>query len=61
VEFWLARELQVLLGYTACRNFLTVIAKVKLANENAGQAVTDHFVELNKMIGLAKEITTTQI
>ena len=54
VEFWLARELQVLLGYTEWRNFLAVVSKAKLACENAGQAIADHFVDLNKMIDLAK-------
>ena len=28
-EYWLARELQVLLGYTQWRNFETVIEKAK--------------------------------
>ena len=54
VEFWRARELQELLGYTEWRNFLAVVSKAKLACENAGQAVADHFVDVNKMIDLAK-------
>ena len=29
IEFWFARDLQVLLGYTAWRNFLLVIDKAK--------------------------------
>ena len=31
VEFWLARELQELLGYTQWRNFEAVIDKAKMA------------------------------
>lgn len=54
VEFWLARELQGLLGYAEWRNFTLVIDKAKIACEKAGQAVADHFVDVNKMIDLAK-------
>ncbi len=54
VEYWLARELQTLLGYTEWRNFLAVVSKARIACEQAGQAETDHFVDVNKMIGLAK-------
>ena len=54
VEFWLAREIQELLGYTEWRNFLAVVSKAKLACENAGQMAADHFVDVNKMIDLAK-------
>lgn len=54
VEFWLARELQGLLGYTEWRNFTVVIDKARTACQNAGQKVEDHFVDVNKMIAIAK-------
>jgi DNA-damage-inducible protein D len=55
VEYWLARDLQQLLGYTEWRNFhQTAISKAKTACEVSGHAVSDHFVDVNKMIQLAK-------
>ena len=54
IECWSARELQQIFNYTDWRNFLKVIDKAKNACENAGVAVSDHFVESNKMIELAK-------
>jgi len=52
VEYWLARELQGLLEYTEWRNFLQVVEKAKTACYNAGQAIEDHFVDVNKMVPL---------
>jgi len=57
VEYWLARELQALLGYTEWRNFVQVIDKARTACANAGQAVGDHFVDVNKMIEVGKGAT----
>jgi len=52
VEFWLARDLQHLLGYAEWRNFSTVISKAKVACEVSGHAIADHFVDVNKMVDL---------
>ena len=52
VEFWLARDLQHLLGYAEWRNFTTVITKAKTACEVSGHPIGDHFVDVNKMVDL---------
>lgn len=53
-EFWYARDLQHLLGYSEWRNFENAILKAKVACENAKQAISDHFVGVNKMINIGK-------
>ncbi|PKN45115.1 MAG: DNA damage-inducible protein D [Deltaproteobacteria bacterium HGW-Deltaproteobacteria-17] len=52
VEFWLARDLQDLLGYGEWRNFSVVITKAETACELSGHPVQDHFVDVNKMVDL---------
>ncbi len=52
VEYWLARDLQHLLGYDEWRNFTTVISKARTACEVSGHRVPDHFVDVNKMVEL---------
>jgi len=54
VEYWLARELQVLLEYDEWRNFLNVIEKAKTSCKNTGQSESDHFVDVNKTITMPK-------
>ena len=52
LEFWFARDLQKLLGYGDLRNFLNVVEKAKESCKNAGFSISDHFVEVTKMVPL---------
>ncbi len=52
VEYWLARDLQHLLGYGKWDNFLGVISKAKTACELSGHAIADHFADVGKMVEL---------
>jgi DNA-damage-inducible protein D len=50
VEYWLARDLQHLLGYNKWENFQTVIAKAKTSCEVSGHTVENHFPDVRKMV-----------
>lgn len=49
-EFWYARDLQIALEYKEWRNFYKVILKAQHACENSENPVSDHFVEINKIV-----------
>lgn len=51
-EFWFARNLQVLLGYSKWENFSKVIDKARIACQNAGHLVVDHFPDVRKMVDI---------
>jgi len=52
VEFWCARDLQMLLGYTQWKNFAKVIDKAITACQNSGYDPKDHFAGISKMVDL---------
>jgi DNA-damage-inducible protein D len=52
VEYWLARDLQMLLGYTQWRSFEAVIQKAVTSCENSGYDPKDHFAHARKMVDL---------
>ncbi len=65
IEFWFARDLQQLLGYSEWRNFYKVITKAKISCEATDNAILDHFVDVNKTIAMpksaSKEIQDTML
>jgi len=52
VEYWLARDIQVLLGYASWVNFQNVLTKARTACEVSGHQPSDHFVDVSKMVEL---------
>ena len=55
VEFWLARDLQRLLGYSKWENFVNAVNKAKIACEVSGQNCQDHFPDIRKMVKIGSD------
>ena len=51
-DFWYARDMQEILQYIEWRNFVKAVDKAKTACEVSGNMVSDHFVDVNKMVQL---------
>lgn len=54
IEYWFARELQLVLDYKEWRKFENVISKAKEACENSGINGLEHFVDVDKTIKMPK-------
>ena len=52
VEYWFARDLMKLLGYSEWRNFEKAIGRAMESCETSGIDMSNHFVEVNKMVQL---------
>lgn len=53
IEYWEARELMTVLGYSKWSNFENiVIEKAKIACNNSGQSTENHFADVGKMVDL---------
>ncbi|MCG8585752.1 MAG: DNA damage-inducible protein D [Pirellulales bacterium] len=50
VEFWMARDLQPMLGYTKWDNFAKVVEKARTACMTSGYDADDHFLDVGKMV-----------
>ena len=53
-EYWLARELQSILGYHQWRSINDLIKKARVTCKESGYSIDDHFALHRKMIKLAK-------
>jgi DNA-damage-inducible protein D len=64
-EYWLAREMSIVLDYSEWRNFTNVINKAQLACRNSSYYIDDHFVEVNKMVeigsGTCRSVTDYEL
>ncbi len=52
-EFWSARDLYKLLGYSEYGKFLPAIERAKKACENSKQDIKNHFAHVSEMIKIA--------
>jgi len=52
LEFWFARDLQKLLGYSKWVSFSNVIDKAKISCEIYGEESQYHFAHIGKMVGI---------
>lgn len=52
VEYWLARDLQNVLGYTKWDKFKNVIEKAKTSCVNSGNSIDDHFLQSGKLVSI---------
>ena len=50
VEYWLARQLQPLLGYSKWQNFEETVERAKLACQNSGYEIKDHFTKASNLV-----------
>lgn len=48
--YWSSRELAEVLEYTDYRKFLNVISKARIACENSGEDIHNHFVHVDEMV-----------
>ncbi|MGD9707564.1 MAG: BRO family protein [Candidatus Delongbacteria bacterium] len=57
IEFWYARDIQKILGYSEWRNFFKIIDKAKESCSNTGIEIQNHFVDVNKMVEIGSSIS----
>lgn len=52
VEFWYAREVMGVFGYTQWRRFEETIKRAMISLESSKTPVSDHFADIGKMVPL---------
>lgn len=57
VEFWFARDLQILLGYQKWENFNKVINKAKKSCDTSNNNIIDHFPDVKKKVDIGSGVT----
>lgn len=60
-EYWLTRELQGVLEYKRWDKFLNAINREKTACNNSDYDITDHFLQVEKMVVIGSGAKRNQI
>lgn len=60
IEYWLAREIQPILGYAKWQDFQHAIERAKAAYAQGGNGPSDHFMDIHKQIRVGKGASGTQ-
>lgn len=60
-EYWSARDLSEVLQYKKWENFAKVIDRAKLACNNSGFEIQDHFPEVRKMVEIGSNTVREQL
>jgi DNA-damage-inducible protein D len=50
LDYWIARDIQKILGYTNWENFFNVIQKACMACESSGENIEKHFLDFKEMV-----------
>ncbi len=61
MEFWYARELMPILQYSNWQNFEKIIDKAKISCQNSDVSVSEHFIDVNKMVKIGSGAYREQI
>ena len=56
-EYWLARELQSILGYNQLRSINYLIVRAKSACKESNYSINDHFALYRKMVDIGSKTT----
>lgn len=59
-EYWYARQLSEVLQYKKWENFAKVLNRAKLACQNSGMDVDEHFPEVRKTIKMPKGVAKSK-
>ncbi len=60
-EYWLARDLQIVLQYIEWRKFLGALEKASTACNRSENKVHDHFVQVDKMVEIGSGAKRKQV
>src|SRR2546423_8126521 len=53
-EYWMARDLMTILGYSNWQNFKAVLEKARMACDSSGVYSSDQFIETSKVMTAGK-------